>query len=67
MLTVCMQNDTSLSGIIIAAINPGLLRTDSGANDAKHSAREGAIAFVRKVKEINSNGAYHAFGEDATL
>jgi len=67
MLTICMQNDTSLSGIIIAAMNPGLLRTDSGANDAKHSAREGAIAFVRKVEQINENGAYHAFGEAATL
>jgi NAD(P)-dependent dehydrogenase (short-subunit alcohol dehydrogenase family) len=67
MLTVCMQGDKSLEGVIIAALNPGLLRTESGSRDARHTAREGAIAFIHKVAEIKENGSYHAFDEDATL
>jgi NAD(P)-dependent dehydrogenase (short-subunit alcohol dehydrogenase family) len=67
MLTICMQGDESLNGIVIAAINPGLLRTDSGSRDAKHSARDGATAFMRKVEDVNESGSYHAFDEDATI
>ncbi len=67
MLTECMQGDWSLNGIIVAAINPGLLLTESGSQDAKYTAREGATAFIQKVKSINISGYYHAFDEDATL
>ncbi len=56
-----MQGDESLEGIIIAAINPGLLRTDSGSRDAKHSAKDGATAFMRKVEDVKKSGSYHSF------
>lgn len=67
MLTVCMQGDKSLEGVIIVSLNPGLLRTESGSSDAKHTAKDGAIAFIRKVSEIKENGSYHAFDGDTTL
>ena len=67
MLTVCMQNDNTLSDIVVASINPGLLKTDSGARDAIHSAAEGARRFVATVVEIKENGVYHAFSEDSTI
>ena len=53
--------------IIVAAMNPGLLRTDSGSKDAMHTASEGAAAFIQKVETIDKSGTYHAFDEDATL
>ena len=67
MLTVCMQQDQSIQRIIVAAMNPGLLRTDSGSKDAMHTASEGATAFIRKIETIDKSGTYHAFDEDATL
>ncbi len=67
MLTLCLQGDPTLSRIIVAAMNPGLLKTDSGANDAKYSAKQGAVEFAKVVDRINENGAYHAFGDDPTL
>ncbi len=67
MLTICMQNDPTLSGVIVAAVNPGLLTTDSGADDAEYNAKEGAAAFIKVVGLINENGSYHAFGETTTL
>lgn len=67
MLTLCMQGDQSLSRIIIAAVNPGLLRTDSGTTDAKNSAAEGAQHFMDTIDNIVENGIYHAFGEDTAF
>ncbi len=67
MLTVCMQGDEALQGILIAAVNPGLLRTNSGSADADTDAQEGARSFAEAVAEIRENGAYHALGADATL
>ena len=65
MLSLCMSGDPELSKQIIVSINPGLLQTDSGAPDARHSAREGAIAFKLLLGEIKENGIYHAFGDEA--
>lgn len=65
MLFLCLSNDPELSGATIISINPGLLRTDSGSSDAKYSAREGALALMSVVNEVNSNGIYHSFGEEA--
>ena len=67
MLTLCMQDDPSLEGFVIASLQPGLLRTDSGSADSWMDADQGAGAFIRKVKEIDGNGAYqiHARGFDA--
>jgi hypothetical protein len=62
-----MQQDKSIQRIIVAAMNPGLLHTDSGSKDAMHTASEGATAFIRKVETIDKSGTYHAFDEDATL
>lgn len=67
MLTTCMQGDPSLAGIVIAALNPGLLLTDSGASDATRSADEGARAVIASIERMTASGSYHAFGEDTLL
>lgn len=63
MLTVCMKDDDSLDDIIVAAINPGLLRTDSGSSDAEHTAEEAAHNIIELIKTIKNFGIYHAFNE----
>ena len=65
MLTVCMQGDRSLADIIVAALNPGLLKTDTGTSEATHSAREAARNIVDLIAGINTFGVYHAFNEPA--
>ncbi|MCW8908904.1 MAG: SDR family NAD(P)-dependent oxidoreductase [Sedimenticola sp.] len=67
MLTLCMQGDPSLEGLVIASLQPGLLRTDSGSADAWMDADQGARSFIHKVDEISSNGAYHILDEDASF
>jgi len=63
MLTVCMKGDQSLDDIVIAAINPGLLKTDSGSCDAKHTAEEAAQNIISLIQSIEDFGIYHAFNE----
>jgi NAD(P)-dependent dehydrogenase (short-subunit alcohol dehydrogenase family) len=63
MLTVCMAEDHSLDDIVIAAINPGLLKTDSGSIDAKHTAEEAAHNIIALIQTIEDFGIYHAFNE----
>jgi len=63
MLTVCMEQDQSLDNIVIAAINPGVLKTDSGSCDAKHTAKESAKSIVTLIRTIEDFGLYHAFDE----
>lgn len=65
MLSLSLSNDFELSDNTIISINPGLLQTDSGSNDAKYSAKDGALAFISTVDNANSNGIYHAFGEES--
>lgn len=63
MLTVCMEGDQSLDDIVIAAINPGLLNTDSGSNDAEYTAEEAAHNIIGLIQTIEDFGIYHAFNE----
>ncbi len=65
MLSLCLSNDPELFGTKVISLNPGLLLTDSGSSDARHTAKEGAEAFIATVNEANSSGIYHAFGEEA--
>lgn len=65
MLSLCLSNGSELLGATVISVNPGLLRTDSGSSDAKHSAEEGALAFMSVVNDANENGIYHAFGDEA--
>lgn len=65
MLSLCMANDPELSGSIVISMNPGLLKTDSGASDASHTAAEGANAFASVVSGATTSGVYHAFGDEA--
>lgn len=67
MLTLCMQDDPTLEGLVIASLQPGLLRTDSGSADAWMDADQGARVFIRKVEAIDGNGAYHVLDEDASF
>lgn len=67
MLTVCLEGDRSLDDIVIAAINPGLVKTDSASSDAKHTAKNAAIRIVALIQTIEDFGIYHAFGEEAYL
>ena len=65
MLSLSLSNDFQLDDNIIISINPGLLQTDSGSDDAKYSAKEGALSFISTIQNVNSNGIYHAFGEES--
>lgn len=65
MLSLCMSSDSSMQGIVVASVNPGLLRTDSGSDDACFSAEEGAARMVTLIDGIRTSGLYHAFGEEA--
>ena len=65
MLTLCMQGDQSLDDIVIAAINPGLLKTASGSSDAKHTAKEAAKNIISLIQTIENFGVYHAFNDKA--
>ena len=65
MLSLCLAADDKLQGNAVISIIPGLLRTDSGADDASHSAAEGAQAVVEKIFSIDNSGVYHAFEDEA--
>jgi NAD(P)-dependent dehydrogenase (short-subunit alcohol dehydrogenase family) len=65
MLSVCMAADSSLSGILVASVNPGLVRTSMGTEDAIHSPEEAAIRIAELIRNISSSGIYHAFGQEA--
>ena len=65
MLSLCMANDPELSGATVISINPGLLKTASGSNDANHTAEDGAAAIVKLVDTVQNSGIYHAFEEEA--
>jgi NAD(P)-dependent dehydrogenase (short-subunit alcohol dehydrogenase family) len=67
MLTVCMAGDRSLDDLVVAAIIPGLLLTDSGSNDAEHTAEDAASRIVQLIQTIEEFGAYHAYNEPANL
>ena len=60
MATLCMSQDSELSGVTVCAVHPGRLKTDSGAFDAD---TEPAIAAQRMKSRIESltiedNGTY---------
>lgn len=65
MLSLCLANDAELSGTTVISVNPGLLKTASGSDDACHTAGEGAEAFARLVHTVEDDGIYHVFGEEA--
>ena len=65
MLSLCLTNDPELSSATIMSINPGLLRTDSGSNDAEYSAEEGAKRFISTVSKASQSGIYHSFSDEA--
>lgn len=65
MLSLCMANDAELFETIVISVNPGLLKTASGSDDAIHSAKEGATAIAILVDTIESSGIYHVFGDEA--
>ena len=67
MLTVCLADDQSLNDIITAAINPGLLKTDSGSSDAEHTAEEAARNIIALIQTIEDFGIYHAFNDKTYL
>ena len=67
MLTVCLEGDQSLHKIVVAAINPGLLKTESGSADAEHTAEEAAHNIVKLIQTIEDFGTYHAFNERTYL
>ena len=64
MLGVCMAGDSSLSGILVASINPGIVRTDLGGASAPHSADEAALRISTLVSGLTGSGYFHAFGEE---
>ncbi len=65
MLSLCMASDSSMKDIVVASINPGLLRTESGSSDVCFTAEEGAERLVALIEKITSPGIYHAFGDEA--
>jgi NAD(P)-dependent dehydrogenase (short-subunit alcohol dehydrogenase family) len=65
MLSLCLAADDKLRGNAVISIIPGLLRTESGADDASHSAAEGAQAVADKILSVESSGVYHAFEDEA--
>lgn len=65
MLSLCLATDEKLSACVVMSIIPGLLRTDSGADDAKHSAVEGGKAVLHKILSLDASGIYHAFEDEA--
>ncbi len=65
MLSLCLVGDSELEGLIVISINPGLLLTDCGASDAKHSAEVGAEKFIKVVNNATKSGIYHAFEAEA--
>jgi hypothetical protein len=54
--------DVFLNGII--SLNPGLLRTASGSDDAFYTAKEGAVKIAEVVSSAGLSGMYHVFGEE---
>jgi len=67
MLTVCMAGDRSLADIIVAAVNPGLLRTESGSSDAEHTSEDAAHRIIQLIETIEHFGIYHPYKEDVHL
>jgi NAD(P)-dependent dehydrogenase (short-subunit alcohol dehydrogenase family) len=65
MLSLCMANDPELAGTTVISLNPGLLRTASGSDDASYTAKEGAVKVAEVVSSAGLSGMYHAFGEEA--
>ena len=65
MLSVCMAADPSLSGILVASVNPGSLRSVMGGPQAPHSLEEAAVRIAALAAELSEPGLVHAFGEDA--
>ncbi|MCP4386774.1 MAG: SDR family NAD(P)-dependent oxidoreductase [Gammaproteobacteria bacterium] len=64
MLSLCLATDEKLSGNAVISIIPGLLRTESGADDASHSAVEGGKAVLDKIFSVETSGVYHAFEDE---
>lgn len=65
MLSLCMASDPELKDNLVISVNPGLLKTDSGASDASHTASDGALAVISVIANAKSSGIYHAFGGEA--
>ncbi len=65
MLSLCLMHDTEINGNTIISVNPGLLLTDSGAEDAVYTAAEGAEAVVSIINKTSCSGIYHAFDGEA--
>ena len=65
MLSLCMSNDPELADAVIISENPGLLRTDSGSEDANICAAQGAVKLANLIGVTRSSGIYHAFGGEA--
>ncbi len=66
MLSLCMAGDPALAGVIVASVNPGRLKTDSGAYDAVYTADEASLRIVTLIDETAACGVFHAFGEEAS-
>ncbi len=67
MLTVCLGADNSLEHITVAAVNPGLLRTDSGSSDSEHTAEDAASSMVPLIQSISKFGVFHTYNEPTEL
>ena len=65
MLSLCMSNDPELANATVISVNPGLLRTDSGSEDADRSAEEGAMELANLIGAADASGIYHAFRGEA--
>ena len=65
MLSLCLADDRRLAAGLVVAVIPGLLQTDSGAEDAKNTAAEGARGVLDIVFSVTENGIYHAFDDEA--
>ena len=65
MLSLCMADNPELASAIILSVNPGLLRTDSGSEDAEKSAAEGAKKLASVITAASTSGIYHTFGDEA--
>ena len=65
MLSLCLADDRRLAAGLVVSVIPGLLRTDSGAEDAKNTPAEGARGVLDVIFSVTENGIYHAFDDEA--
>ena len=61
MLTQCLSRELGPSGLIVCALHPGKLKTDTAASDANREPQEAAEELIKMVDKLENGKFYGLF------